>query len=200
MFLSLIAVYVNKKKTELYIQLFWWYVLGWGKWKIEVVELGGTESRYISKRVKKFLTRWKRERYRLAHFNSAHGRKKKSITYCNVENEILRLIKHSSLACHGREGHRGKKETRRGACGWTFPWRQRFPAKVFQPGRTVFQSRTSVWEKALRVRARERVGGRKRYLVARLAVRARREIAEAIHESSSDIEQVIKSSYKETCE
>jgi len=45
------------------------------------------------------------------HFNARHGEEKKSITYCNVRNEILRLIKHSYLACDGRDGHCSKEET-----------------------------------------------------------------------------------------
>lgn len=144
-------------------------------------------SHYVSERVKKLLTRWKRECYRLAHFNSTHGTKK-SITYCNVGNEILRLIRHSSLACHGREGHRGEEEETRQGHKWVdisltskvssqgFPARPRgFPVTNVSVGKGITR--------------RER-DGRKRYLVARLAVRARREIAEAIHELSLDIEQL----------
>lgn len=117
-----------------------------------------------------------------------------------MENEILRLIKHSSLACHGREGHRGKEEETVQGHEWVdisltskvssqgFPARPRgFPVTNVSVGKGITGTR------------RERDGGRKRYLVARLAVRARREIAEAIHESSLDIEQVIKSSHKKAC-
>lgn len=73
-------------------------------------------------------------RDRRVHFDSSHGRKK-SITYCDVGNEILRLIKHSSLACHEREGHRGAEETRQEHEWVDISLTSKVPAKVFQPSR-----------------------------------------------------------------
>jgi len=44
------------------------------------------------------------------------------------ENEILRLIKHSSLTCHARKGHRGKEETAGARVGGHF-----LDVKGYQP-------------------------------------------------------------------
>jgi len=108
-------------------------------------------------------------------------RKKKSITYCNVRNEILRLIKHSYLACDGRDGHCSKKETAE-ARAVAISLTSKVSAKVSQ-SRMVFQSRTSVWKKALQLRTVDETEREKD-----ISLRTSRQRGKKVWELSSDQE------------